>query len=184
MTDARVARRYAGALFSAARKQDIVHPVESDLETIHGLLVSRKEFGALLRNPDVTPERKLAFLEKVFSDRVTALTMAALRLLVQKRREDLIAVVYLRYAELRREAESVARVVVTSAYPLDEAERDRIALRVGQQTGRTIEASYEVDPKLIGGVRVAYDDYVLDGSVRGNLKRLRQTILTDLLKQA
>ncbi|MER3496546.1 MAG: hypothetical protein C4320_07090, partial [Armatimonadota bacterium] len=40
--------------------------------------------------------------------------------------------------------------------------------------GQKVEATYEVQPHLIGGVRVEYGGYVLDGSVEGAFRRLRE----------
>lgn len=183
MTEARVARRYARALFQAASKQGIVPSVESDLDLIVAVARGSGSFTNFMESPDVSRERKLGIIEKAFADRVTALTMGFLRLLVEKRRESALALVREVFVELRRESEHVMRAVVTSREPLGEDEKARILQGLAAKSGKKIEAEFGSDPNLIGGVTVRWGDYVLDGSLRGSLARLEESLLFEALKQ-
>jgi F-type H+-transporting ATPase subunit delta len=73
---------------------------------------------------------------------------------------------------------------VESAQELDAAQRQSLMDKVAQATGRTPEPTFVVRPEIIGGVRVTYDNLVIDGSLRGGLDRLRERIVKDLLNQA
>jgi len=66
---------------------------------------------------------------------------------------------------------------------LNDAHRDQLVRRLESVTSKKIEATFVVDPKVMGGVRVMYDNYILDGTVRGALSRLRERLLYDVLKQ-
>lgn len=183
MTQARVARRYAKALFQAATKQGIVSSVESDLNLIVAVARKSGSFTAFLDSPEVTRDRKFQVVEKAFSDRVTALTMAFVRLLLDKRRETTIPLVREIFVELRRESEKVMRAVVTLREPMGEEEKLRIIKRLEEKSGKKVEAEFVVDPGLIGGLTVRWGDFVLDGSLRGSLSRLEDSLLFDALKQ-
>lgn len=183
MADTRVGRRYALALFRTAKQGDVVRSVEDDLNGIAGLIEKDESFRTFLFSPYVGREEKIGIVERVFSDRITAITMTALRLLVSKRREDEIIVVRDEFVQLRREAEGVLHVLVTSAEALENDQRQQIEMKLARKLGRTIEADYAIDAHLIGGVRVEYDNFVLDGSVRGQLRRLRDRLTRDVLKQ-
>lgn len=183
MEDSRVGRRYAQALFTTARKYDVVRPVESDLDAIVGLLENDREFRDFLIAPFRSREEKAQILERLFSDRVTALTMQVLRVMIEKRREEDIPAVRSEYIALRRESEGVVHAVVTSAEMLDDNQKQAVVERLARVLDKKIEADFEIDPLLIGGVRVASGNYVLDGSVRGALSKLREKLRYDLLKQ-
>ncbi|MCC6403464.1 MAG: ATP synthase F1 subunit delta [Fimbriimonadaceae bacterium] len=183
MTEARVARRYAKALFQAATKEGIVSSVESDLNLIMAVARGSGAFTSFLGSPDITRERKFQVVEKAFSDRVTALTMAFVRLLLDKRRETTIPLVRENFIELRRESEHVVRAVVTSREPMGEEDKLRILKRLEEKSGKRVEAEFGIDPDLIGGLTVRWGDYVLDGSLRGSLSRLEDSLLFDALKQ-
>lgn len=179
----RVASRYARALFQVAKKQGIVDAVSEDLNGMVATMKLDPKFKGFLSNPSQSRESKLSLLETVFSDRVTALTMHLVRLLLQKRREGEIEGISFVFNELRRNDEQILYADVMSAQPLDEKQRTAILTRLGEQAGRKIEADFGVDSSLIGGVRVAIGNYVLDGSVKGSLDRLKGKLLYDLLKQ-
>ena len=183
MTDARVARRYAKALFNAAKTADIVQSVDDDLSLISTVSRNSPAFKRLLRNPSASKEFKLEVFTKAFSDRVTAMTMQFLRLLLQKGREDGIDLVRLAYQELRRIDQGTIQVMVTTTIDLNEADRRKLIDKLTRASGKTIEAEFAVDPILIGGIKVAYNNYVLDGSVRGGLDRLEHKLIYDVLKQ-
>lgn len=182
--DARVASRYAQALFNTALKHEIVSAVEDDLATLRHLLVHDERFRNYLLSPEVSRDDRLKIAESLFSDRITALTMQAFRLMVTKRREREIEGVYDEFVRLRREHGKAMRVVFTSAAELDPGEKEAIIAKLAKKSGKTVEAEFAIDPSMIGGVKVAFDNYILDGTVRGSLNRLRDTLLYDVLKQS
>ncbi len=184
MTEGRVARRYASALYSAAKKSNAVEAVESDLISLVQTIRDSDHFRGFIINPEIVTEQKVALIERVFGERFSDLTYSFIRLILRKRREDSLGLVQQLFTELRRQNEGVAHIFVTSAQPLSQTHKSAVVEKLAQRTNRRIEAEFDVDPQLIGGVRVAYDDFIIDGTVRGNLARLRKKIVRDLLKQA
>jgi F-type H+-transporting ATPase subunit delta len=184
MAESKVGKRYAQALFNTALKYDVVKSVEEDLIGITSLLQNDEQFRDFMISPHVGREEKLKIAEKLFSDRVTALTMQVLRLMLEKRREEDIPSVRNEFVRLRREHSGVIFAVVTSAEALDADLRQALEQKLSTASGRAIEAEYRIDPHLIGGVKVAFGDHVMDGTIKGTLRRLREKLTYDLLKQA
>ena len=184
MQDQRVARRYASALFGAAKAHDVIRSVEDDLHTIVHLIENDPEFKKFIIAPFSSREEKMSVFERVFSDRITALTMQLLRVMLEKRREHEILGVYSAFVDLRRQHETIVAATVTSAVPLDDKQRNAIVAKLESVLHKKIDPEFRVEPNLIGGVRVNYENFVLDGSVRGALSKLRNHLNHDLLKQA
>ena len=184
MADNKVGKRYAQALFNTALKYDVVKSVEGDLAAINGLLENDPQFRDFMISPHVGREEKLQIAEKLFSDRVTALTMQVLRIMLEKRREEAIPSTYDEFVRLRREHGGVIFAVVTSAEALEPDQRAALEQKLTTASGRAVEAEYQIDPHLIGGVKVAFGDHVMDGTIKGTLRRLREKLTHDLLKQA
>lgn len=184
MTDSRVAKRYAKALFNAALKLNIVQSVSDDLAAITGALRNSEAFRKFMTRPETTSADKVNLLDKTLGDRVTALTLDFVRLLIKKRRDDELTLIQLEFEQLKRDHENVVKAVITSAEELTDDQKERIIATISKRVGRTLQAEFHVDPKLIGGVKVTYDNFVLDGTVRGHLDKLRERLLYDLLKQA
>jgi F-type H+-transporting ATPase subunit delta len=64
------------------------------------------------------------------------------------------------------------QAVVESAAPLGADERDAIERDLRARTGDGVAVAFDVDPGLIGGLRVRLGSDVLDGSVRARLEQL------------
>ncbi|HLX77834.1 MAG TPA: ATP synthase F1 subunit delta, partial [Acidimicrobiales bacterium] len=115
--------------------------------------------------------------------RITALTMQVLRVMLEKRRESEIEAVHHEFVNLRRVATQTIHVAVSSAEALDEKQKQSIVAKIRKTTGKSVEADFAVEPNLIGGIKVAYENFVLDGTLKGGLARLRDTLKHDVLKQ-
>lgn len=181
--DQRVAKRYALALYRAAASGNVVSAVEADLLAIQEQLRSNPTFHSFLYSPRVPREEKLSVLDKLFQDKITSLTHRALRLLLQKRREHEFEGVLEEFVNLRREGGLVLYAKVTSSSELTPDQKDRFLAKLREKSGKVVEADFEVDPSLIGGAKVAFGNFVLDGSLKGSLDRLRDHFTYDLLKQ-
>ncbi len=184
MQDNRVARRYAQALFDTARKYDVVQAVEEDLAAFGNLLDKDAEFRHFFIAPYTSRSEKVAIVEKIFSDRITALSMQLIRVMLEKGREREIQGVRTQFAQLRRDQEGIVHATVTSSVILSDTQRSALLAKLEATQGKKFEADFEVDPRVMGGVKVAYGSYVLDGTIRGNLNKLRDKLRHDLLKQA
>ena len=64
------------------------------------------------------------------------------------------------------------KVTVESAVELDESTRTRVVAGLAKQYGADLKVDYQVNPALIGGLRIRVGNDVFDGSVQGRLDRL------------
>ena len=64
------------------------------------------------------------------------------------------------------------KLTVESAVELDEATRQRVLAGLARQYGADLVAEYQVNPALLGGLRIRVGNDVFDGSVQGRLDRL------------
>jgi F-type H+-transporting ATPase subunit delta len=181
--DARIGKRYAQALFTTAQRYDVVQAVEDDLNAIVNLMAKDRGFRDFVLAPYTSREEKVKIIERIFSDRITALTMQVLRVMLEKRRESEIEAVRNDFVDLRRAATQTIHVTVTSSEALDAGQQKALIAKIEKTTGKRVEADFAVEPAVIGGIKVAYENFVLDGTLKGGLARLRDTLKHDLLKQ-
>jgi F-type H+-transporting ATPase subunit delta len=184
VADVRVARRYAQALFNTAKAQNVLGVLEEDLNGVSQILHGDSGLRQYLYNPTVSRSEKKALLNKHLQGKANQLTLSLLDLLLEKGREQELDHVRLQYIELRRQYEQVSHVVVTSSEEMEEDQRRALVDKLTRTLGRTIEAEFKTDPKLIGGITVAFDNYVLDGSLSGALSKIKEKIFRDALKQS
>jgi F-type H+-transporting ATPase subunit delta len=70
----------------------------------------------------------------------------------------------------------VVQVIISSASDLSEAEREALASRFRELTRKQVELEFRIDSELLGGILAQIGSTVYDGSVRGNLARIREQL--------
>jgi len=95
-----------------------------------------------------------------------------LAVLIDNHREVLVGSIAEQFEELKRDHEKVVRARITSAHPLDDAQRAEIVSALEKRYGKKVEAELDVDPQLLGGARVQVGDQVIHASVRDALAQM------------
>lgn len=166
--------RYAKALLELAIQKNVVDKVLYDLLLVKKTIEGNKELNILIQEPFVTKVRKISILKKLFGERVDAITIDFLSLLIEKNRDTIITNVYDEYYELYLEYKKIAVVTVTTAVAIDEKTTSRIVdiIRHKIVNKDSIDTKNVIDSSIIGGFIVSYKDYEYDASIKHTLKRL------------
>jgi len=180
-SETRVGRRYAAALFAAARKLDAIGAVQRDLASLLELWREAPSLPRALESPLLPAARKRAIIEEHLAPGLHPVTGSFLNLLVDKRRGSVLPIVREEFGRLADEANGIVRAVATVAAPLSDEERQALTASIAERTGRTVDLNVRVDPVIIGGAVVRIGDTVYDGSIRGALERLREQMLHEHL---
>lgn len=171
-----VANRYAGALFEAAREQGAEQKVLEDLYAVRKQMQDVPELLPFLQHPKVTANAKHDMIQTAFGTNYSPLVLNTLQLLVRNGRESILTGLVSEYERIANEALGMANAVVTSVYPLSEAEGRQIAARFGEMTGKKIKIENIVDPSILGGISVRIGDRLYDGSLSTRLSGLQRTL--------
>jgi F-type H+-transporting ATPase subunit delta len=177
--DTRAARRYATALFDLAQKRGKLDAIESDLDTVLDLMRLTPALRQMWDSPLLPAGRKRDLIGRVLGESVDGLTLSFLRLLVDKRREDILEIVRREIRQLADAARRLVRAEATFAVPPTPDEQAGLIRSLEQRTGEHVDLTVHVDPSILGGVVVRLHDTVIDGSVRGTLERLREQLLQE-----
>jgi F-type H+-transporting ATPase subunit delta len=172
-SDRILAGRYAAALFSAASAKGEEQKVQAELGAAHKLLLDAMP---ALRHPRVSPADKKKLLSAQLAGKVGAATLRFLELLVDKKRFELFQMIAANFTRLAADKRGVAKATVRSARPLSAEAQKQIVAHLKSFTGKDIELDAKEAPELIGGVSVKIGDWVLDSSLRGQLRRMRESI--------
>jgi F-type H+-transporting ATPase subunit delta len=163
-----IARPYAEAAFRLARENDAL-PVWSEMLRFMAGVVADPQIAATLDNPRLGAGDKEALLLSVAGERVGGLGRNFLRVLVEADRVTLLPDISRLFDGFKADAEGVAKAIVDTAFPLDEVQTRELMAALERRFGKRIEFAVNVDRSLIGGVRIAVGDTVIDGSVRAKL---------------
>ena len=174
-----IARRYAGAIFDLARKQNTLDRTLEDVKEIARLFSIRK-LAYLLREPKVSVQRKETALRQALSSRVLPTSLNLALLVVERQLIDFMPNIAAELEQLVLDYKNQAVAQVTTAKPMDDKQKGLVAQALAQKTGKTIIMEPRVDPNILGGVIARVGDQVIDSSVRYRLNALRQHLLSSV----
>ena len=170
-------RMYARSLFEAAKDTGSLDAVHAELGEFATAVDQMPELRGLLSNPQIERDERAAALREILAD-ADELVRNFVLLLSEKGRTAQLDEVYREFDALVAAEAGRLTVELTTAYDLSDDEAASIVKKIEQSSGRTVEATRSVDPKLIGGIVLQVGSYRLDASVRGRLTRLRHDLVT------
>jgi F-type H+-transporting ATPase subunit delta len=98
------------------------------------------------------------------------------KLLIESSRVREIGAITDEYEALADAAAGRVRATVTTAIELTTHDRDRVAEELSKHLGKEIRLHVEVDPRILGGLKLQYGDHLVDASVATRLQQLRRTL--------
>ncbi|NTV53489.1 MAG: ATP synthase F1 subunit delta [Candidatus Firestonebacteria bacterium] len=170
-----IAGKYARALLLLAQEAGRVEDVQGDLR-LAAEVFGRGEGRELLLHPRLSQEQKQSAVQSLVKDKVGALTLSLLKLLIEKRRGSLVAEIAAAYAAEVKRAQGRQTATVTSAVPLTDEQMQILRRRLAAMAGAEVELTQEQDPALRGGARITLGDLLLDGSLGARLAQLRKAL--------
>lgn len=172
-----VAKRYAEALFQLANEKGIVSEVSADLKELKTVFTSNNELISVLSAPKVSAKTKKEMIQNIFASAQPAV-INTLKLLVDKKRINELVEVAESYELLAAAASGTAQATVYSTRELTDEEREAISRSFGQLVGvEKLNITNEINPSLIGGIRVQIGNYIFDSTVAAKLEGLKRTLV-------
>jgi F-type H+-transporting ATPase subunit delta len=166
-----VARPYARAVFEIARDEKALPGWSELLQRGSGAIADERVQG-LIGNPAITREELANLFIEICGDSAGQHGTNFLKVLAENGRLAWLPEIAAEFERLRAEAENVVDVQVTSAVPLDAAQRESYAVSLKKRLGRDVRLHCDTDAKLLGGAIIRAGDLVIDGSLFGRLERL------------
>jgi F-type H+-transporting ATPase subunit delta len=174
-----IARRYAGAIFDLAIKQNTLDRTLEDVKEIAQLFSIRK-LSYLLREPKISAKRKETALRQSLANRVLPTSLNLALLVVQRELVEAMPNIASELEQRVLDYRNQAIATVTTAAPMDAAQQNLVKQSLEQETGKSVIMHTQVNPAILGGVIARVGDQVIDGSLRYRLSALQQTLLTDV----
>jgi F-type H+-transporting ATPase subunit delta len=174
-----VARSYAKALFELARERNQADAIARDLHAIEEQFATNADLRAFFARPWVASAAKRAAAAEIATRLgVSPLARDFLALVAAQGRVDHLETIAAAYRELEDEAAGRVRARVRTAVPLSAAERAALAGRLGRVLGGKQVVLEEVtDRELLGGFVAEVGSLLVDGSLDGQLARLRDRLV-------
>jgi F-type H+-transporting ATPase subunit delta len=172
-----VSSRYAEALYNVAVAQKIIDQAEEEIKLVVSTIESVDELRKILEHPLITIEEKKGIVAEIFKNKISAIILNFLYLLIDNHRQFYLKDIFLAFVELVNSARKIIQAEVTSAVDLNETEKEKLSGVIQNFTGKKVEPVFKVDPTIIGGVILRIGDKVIDGSIKSKLNSLREHLV-------
>lgn len=169
--NATLARPYAEAAFRIAREANQLDAWLAAL-TRMSAVVADPAMRALLDNPRVGTSTTTDLLLEIAGKDFSTEQKNFVRLLAESDRLAVLPEISALFVDLKNDVQGVREAEIVSAFPIDDAALANLVEGLERRFNSKIRTSVVVNPDLIGGVRIAVGDQVIDASVRGKLAQM------------
>ncbi len=175
------ANNYGQALYDLAKEARLDAVILQQLEVLRESFAQEPEFLRLLATPNLTKEERCGVLEASFRGRVEPYLLNFMKLLTEKGHIRQFPDCCKVYRRAYNADHGILCVRVCSAVALTQAQKQKLTQKLADLTGKTVQLENQVDPALLGGIRLDYDGVQVDGTVKNRLeavgKLLKNTVL-------
>jgi F-type H+-transporting ATPase subunit delta len=153
------------------------HQIQAELSEWERMISQNTALMEAFSNPTVAYEQKGRLLNELIArTKVRPTTANFLRILLKNQRLSELPQVNAKLAEVLDERAGMISAKVLSARPVSDSTKALLEEKLGQMTGKKTRLSFETDESLLGGIVTHIGSTIYDGSVRNQLRRLREEL--------
>lgn len=172
---ATIARPYAQAAFELARDSQSLKQW-TDMLAISALVASDENMAGVISNPRMVAKDTASIVIDVCGDNLNEEGKNFIRLLAENHRIGVLPEIAILFEKMRADHERSQEAVMISAFPVSDAQRDKVAAALKARLGRDVTLKCETNSALLGGAIIKAGDLVIDGSARGSLEKLANNL--------
>lgn len=167
---------YAEALFLIAKEEKKEEEYLSSLYEVCTAFEENPEYSVFLSSYTVSAEKRVEAFREAFGGKLPENVESFICILCEKRRTGELKEITEEYEKMYFAENSISKAYVTSAYPLDMNQREKLKNRLEEICGHRVKAEFFTDKNLLGGIKIEIDGKVIDSTVRSRLNKLREVM--------
>jgi F-type H+-transporting ATPase subunit delta len=165
------ARPYARAIFESAEATGKLGEWSETLGLM-GAMVANEQVSKLLASPRMANQAGADAFIQLCDDKLNDQAKNLVKVLAENDRLTLLPEMSVIYETLKDQSEGSVEAIVTAAKKLTQDEEKSISDALKNRLGRNVKLKVSVDEALLGGAIIHAGDLVIDGSIKGRLKKL------------
>jgi F-type H+-transporting ATPase subunit delta len=171
-----VAQAYARALMEVGSASGEAELYGDQLDALTEAVESEASFKVFLESPKIRRGDKKEALERALQGKVSDPVLNLVRILIDRNRQALIDDIAQAYREQIDEVAGRVNVTITSAVELSAEVRDALKAAIEKKLNKEVVSTELVDAGLLSGLTIQIGDLVVDGSLRTQLRKVRQEV--------
>ena len=170
-----IARPYAEAAFRLADTNGKLPEWSATLANLAAVAADER-VRAAIGDPAFPAPKISGLFIGILAGKLSAEAENFVRVLAENGRLEVLAQIRKQFEALKNDREGTVEAEITTAFEMEPAQIADLVARLEKSTGRRVKARVSVDKALIGGVKIAIGDKVIDGSARAQLAALETAL--------
>lgn len=137
------------------------------------LIEKNPKLNVFLEVPNISSNEKKGLISNILKNKFDQVLINLIFILIDQNRATALKEVLEAFLELEEKDRGVYHAEIKTAIPLDEEQRRALKKALEEHTGLKFQISFKVDPRIIGGVFVRFEDTVIDGTLWGELMKMK-----------
>jgi len=171
-----VAKTYAGALYEVGVDCGLMEQFAQELSFVCKTFEEYPQLLELCKTPKINKSEKKEIIEKTFKESIHVEVLNFIKILLDKKRMDDFESIQASYQQLVNDFNNIVEGMATTAIKLKEDELKKIEKKMSDLTGKNVKLINEIDPSIIGGIRVTIGEKVLDSTIQSRLNKLKEEL--------
>lgn len=177
MLSPKLASRYAKSLMDLSKQLGKENEVVKDMQLLKETIAQSKDLQSLLKSPIIPADKKNEILSQIFNGKLSEVSSKFLTLLTNKGREEQLKEIVDAYINSYDASHNIVHALLTTAVEADSKTIENIkSLILENKEIKEVKLRTEINPNIVGGFILQFDDKKLDNSVARKLQLIRQNI--------
>lgn len=177
MIDHRAIHRYARALFELALDRGELETIDRHFIRVRELVNQHREISHLVSNSTISLAEKEDFIGKIVPSDLPVTLLNFLKVLIKKKRFNELVFIQADFHKLAEKKQGIREVEAVTAAALSERTENKLREALKRKLRSEIRLITKVDPDLIGGFILRFDDSEINSSFRGRIEEIRQSLI-------
>ena len=170
------ARLYGSSLYELASEEGVSDEMMQQAATLRQVFAENPAYIALLQEPAINFDERMGLLDTAFGEQVHPYLMNFIKLLCERGYMRQFGDCVEAFTQLYDADHDVTRALVTSAVELTSKQKEALQKKLEGISGKQVVMQTQVDPRLIGGIRVEIDGKALDGTLSTRLSGISRSL--------
>lgn len=167
-----LAKNYAEALFSICLENGNMDEIQLEMKALKEIVNENNELLSFLMSSFISLEDKEEFIDKVLSSFNEDIRIL-IKILTKNHRGKYLPDVIECFNSLCNEKKGILEGLIYSVFPLSNEQKEKIEKKISSIEGVPCELKVIIDQNLIGGVKVAINGHIYDGSIQNKIESMR-----------
>lgn len=171
------AKQYAEALFNVASQDNSEKAVKDSLAVVNSVLKSSSEFRAFLFSKRISEVQKAVAVKKVLGAQCHPIVSEFIGLISDQNLIKLFTLIGKSYNQIFSDKMDYISVTAYVSNELSDTEIQKLKRSLESAFSKSMELHVNVDPSLIGGIKLRVGNKFMDASIQNQLNNMRQSLL-------